>query len=178
MSGMRMAGPGMYPNRMSGPGMYPGVGMSGNGGQFQGGPSDAPSMSPRTEKTNISKIWKFCSKKKDFFQIILFFSVPFQHSPVPGNPTPPLTPNSSGSCVGLPFASPASEVGMAGPGGMLPCGPSGDHKPNFSATQSESRNSSKFHSGHYFTPFFQMKNVLRFPFAKESFYRLSGWNTT
>jgi hypothetical protein len=56
MPGMRMGGSGMYPNRMAGPGMYPGVGMSGgNGGQFQGGPSDAPSMSPRTEKTNISK---------------------------------------------------------------------------------------------------------------------------
>ena len=54
-----------------------------------------PSVSPRTgggggDKTNV---------------------MPFHHSPVPGNPTPPLTPNSSGGGgggVGVPFASPAS----------------------------------------------------------------------
>ena len=68
-----------------------------------GGQTDMPSVSPRNggggggggsgEKTNV---------------------MPFHHSPVPGNPTPPLTPNSSGGGggggggVGVPFASPAS----------------------------------------------------------------------
>ena len=56
--------------------------------------------------------------------MIFFFAVPFHHSPVPGNPTPPLTPNSSGSSsgsnagtgnnVGIPFASPASDFGSTG----------------------------------------------------------------
>ena len=65
-----------------------------------GGQTDMPSVSPRNgggggsgDKTNV---------------------MPFHHSPVPGNPTPPLTPNSSGGGggggggVGVPFASPAS----------------------------------------------------------------------
>ena len=38
--------------------------------------------------------------------------MPFQHSPVPGNPTPPLTPNGP---VGVPFASPASDMGNPSP---------------------------------------------------------------
>ena len=47
----------------------------------------------------------------------------FQHSPVPGNPTPPLTPNGPGGhCVSAPFASPQSEHG-----GSIP-----DSKQNFS----------------------------------------------
>ena len=35
----------------------------------------------------------------------------FQHSPVPGNPTPPLTPNAPSHCISAPFASPASSTG-------------------------------------------------------------------
>jgi hypothetical protein len=49
---------------------------------------------------------------------------PFQHSPVPGNPTPPLTPNGPGNCVSAPFASPQSEHGSSSSGS--------DSKPNFS----------------------------------------------
>ena len=54
--------------------------------------------------------------------------MPFHHSPVPGNPTPPLTPNSSGSStgsnagnsgVGLPFASPESDIGGVGMGSSV-----------------------------------------------------------
>ena len=47
--------------------------------------------------------------------------MPFHHSPVPGNPTPPLTPNSSGGGggVGVPFASPASsETAGSGSGSV------------------------------------------------------------
>jgi hypothetical protein len=60
MVGMRPGMPGMYPGRMNGQGMHPGMGMMGNGphGPFPPGsmgPSDGPSMSPRTDKTNISK---------------------------------------------------------------------------------------------------------------------------
>ena len=60
--------------------------------------------------------------------------LPFQHSPVPGNPTPPLTPNGgSASSVGLPFASPASDhLGSPmmldqkhGPAGNTPSKPPG-----------------------------------------------------
>ena len=61
---------------------------------------------------------------KCYFSVL----VPFHHSPVPGNPTPPLTPNSSGSSsgsnagnggVGIPFASPASDFGSAGMGSSM-----------------------------------------------------------
>ena len=65
----------------------------------------------------------------------LFLSVPFHHSPVPGNPTPPLTPNSSGSCVGLPFASPASDVVMGGGPNPMGCGPGIDSKSGLTASQ-------------------------------------------
>ena len=49
--------------------------------------------------------------------------VPFHHSPVPGNPTPPLTPNGPVGGVGVPFASPASDHGhspLAGDHGGRP----------------------------------------------------------
>ena len=54
----------------------------------------------------------------------------FQHSPVPGNPTPPLTPNASNNCISAPFASPVSDPGSTG----SPCSSSNsqDVKPNFS----------------------------------------------
>lgn len=63
--------------------------------------ADVPHVSPRNGNGNKTNI------------------MPFHHSPVPGNPTPPLTPNGSNgpnSCgVGLPFASPASDhSGMGG----------------------------------------------------------------
>jgi hypothetical protein len=54
MSGMRPGVPGMYPGRMNGQGMHPGMGMMGNA-TYPTGQSDTPSMSPRTDKTNISK---------------------------------------------------------------------------------------------------------------------------
>ena len=55
MAGMRPGVPGMYPGRMNGQGMHPGMpGMMGNANYPTGQP-DAPSMSPRTDKTNISK---------------------------------------------------------------------------------------------------------------------------
>jgi len=120
--GMR---PGMFPTRMpggpagmSGPGGMGGgpggpssqAGFGPNGGGGGGGyfqpnntpnQTDMPSGSPRTEKTNI---------------------LPFHHSPVPGNPTPPLTPNSSGGGVGVPFASPASSDAGPGSSGSSGCG--------------------------------------------------------
>lgn len=53
----------------------------------------------------------------------------FQHSPVPGNPTPPLTPNASNNCISAPFASPVSDPGSTG----SPCSNnSQDIKQNFS----------------------------------------------
>ena len=62
--------------------------------------------------------------------------VPFHHSPVPGNPTPPLTPNGPVGGVGVPFASPASDHGhspLAGDHGgrphpAAPVGPSSKHQ--------------------------------------------------
>jgi hypothetical protein len=57
MPGMRPGVPGMYPGRMGGQGMHPGMSMMGPGGQnFPPGTIDGPSMSPRTDKTNISKL--------------------------------------------------------------------------------------------------------------------------
>ena len=52
----------------------------------------------------------------------------FQHSPVPGNPTPPLTPNGPSNCISAPFASPSSEHGSSS--GLSSS--SQDTKPNFS----------------------------------------------
>ena len=55
--------------------------------------------------------------------------MPFHHSPVPGNPTPPLTPNGPVGGVGVPFASPASDHGhspLACGAGVGPGGPSMD----------------------------------------------------
>lgn len=88
------------------------------------GQTDLPAVSPRMDKT-ISKL--FC--KMEFSPKLVFRgclkatfqlcspTVPFNHSPVPGNPTPPLTPN--GPCVGVPFASPASS--NDGMGGSASC---------------------------------------------------------
>ena len=52
----------------------------------------------------------------------------FQHSPVPGNPTPPLTPNGPSNCISAPFASPVSDTGSGSPSSNT----SQDIKPNFS----------------------------------------------
>ena len=52
----------------------------------------------------------------------------FQHSPVPGNPTPPLTPNGPSNCISAPFASPVSDQGSGSPSSNT----SHDSKPNFS----------------------------------------------
>ena len=52
----------------------------------------------------------------------------FQHSPVPGNPTPPLTPNGPTNCISAPFASPVSDTGSGSPSSNT----SQDIKPNFS----------------------------------------------
>jgi hypothetical protein len=48
----------MYPGRMNGQGMHPSMMGQGPNGPFPPGSvgqSDGPSMSPRTDKTNISK---------------------------------------------------------------------------------------------------------------------------
>ncbi len=58
MPGMRPGVPGMYAGRMNGQGMHPGMMGQGPNGPFPPGSvgqSDGPSMSPRTDKTNISK---------------------------------------------------------------------------------------------------------------------------
>lgn len=59
-----------------------------------GNQTDIPNVSPRTNGPNNSNTNK---------TNIMSFQ---HHSPVPGNPTPPLTPNG----VGVPFASPASSI--------------------------------------------------------------------
>ena len=53
----------------------------------------------------------------------------FQHSPVPGNPTPPLTPNAPTNCISAPFASPVSDPGS---GGSPSSNTNQDIKPNLS----------------------------------------------
>ena len=51
---------------------------------------------------------------------------------VPGNPTPPLTPNNTtGHCVSAPFASPVSDPGSGAGASPNPAN-SQDTKPNFS----------------------------------------------
>ena len=67
--------------------------------------TDLPNVSPRNGSSSKSNL------------------VPFHHSPVPGNPTPPLTPNGPVGGVGVPFASPASDHGhspLAGDHGARP----------------------------------------------------------
>lgn len=95
-SGMRPTGPGSGSPYPGGPMGLPG----GPGGMFPLRPkTEVPTVSPRGG-SSIST---------------------FQHSPVPGNPTPPLTPNGGGGCISAPFASPQSEHGGSNP----------DTKPNF-----------------------------------------------
>ena len=75
---------GSFPPSMGGMqgggGLYPG-----GGGRSVGVKTEIPTVSPRGGGAGIST---------------------FQHSPVPGNPTPPLTPNGPGNCISAPFASP------------------------------------------------------------------------
>jgi len=86
--------------RPSGPGSgYPGpMGMQGSGMYPVRPKTEIPTVSPRGASIST-----------------------FQHSPVPGNPTPPLTPNGAGNCISAPFASPLSEHGST----------NSDTKPNF-----------------------------------------------
>ena len=83
--GLRPAGPGpaSAPFPPAGPGGGPG--MFPAGGRVK---TEVPSVSPRGGAGS------------------------FQHSPVPGNPTPPLTPNQN--CISAPFASPVSDRGAGG----------------------------------------------------------------
>ena len=117
-SGMAMNG--MRPSGSGGGGPYPpagggggpaGVGglrSPGSGGMFRP-KTEIPTVSPRGGGSGGGGPAATASS--------------FQHSPVPGNPTPPLTPNGPGGhCVSAPFASPSSEHG-----GSIP-----DSKQNFS----------------------------------------------
>ena len=113
--------PGMRPGGPGGSGGHPSGGAPGPGypspGSFpspvRGVKAEVASVSPRG--TAISS---------------------FQHSPVPGNPTPPLTPNGPGNCISAPFASPSSDHGST----SNPTSTNQDTKPNFSLA-------SKFSSG-------------------------------
>lgn len=105
---MSSMSPGIRPSGPPGPFPPSGAMHCGPGGLFPGRggavvKTEVPSVSPRG--ANMSS---------------------FQHSPVPGNPTPPLTPNGPG-CISAPFASPSSDAGSgsSGSGGN-------DVKPNFS----------------------------------------------
>ena len=69
MPGMRPGVPGMYPGRMNGQGMHPGMMGQGPNGPFPPGSvgqSDGPSMSPRTDKTNISKFAILIDRRKTY----------------------------------------------------------------------------------------------------------------
>ena len=66
--------------------------------------TELPNVSPRNNN-NVNGNSSSSSANKSNM-------VPFNHhSPVPGNPTPPLTPNGPVGGVGVPFASPASDHG-------------------------------------------------------------------
>ena len=103
---------GMYPSnnrpKTELPSVSPrGVGGSAAGGGLTGsGPSSGPTPGGPGGTAGISS---------------------FQHSPVPGNPTPPLTPNGPSNCLTAPFASPVSEHGST----------SSDTKPNYSLAAKE-----------------------------------------
>merc|ERR1719193_293209 len=74
----------------------------------------------------------------------------FQHSPVPGNPTPPLTPNGPGNCISAPFASPSSDNGSAS---NHSSSSSQDTKPNFSLAKEELRLTFPVRDGILLPPF-------------------------
>ena len=89
--------------------------------------TELPNVSPRNNNNNNNNGSSSSSSKSNM--------VPFHHSPVPGNPTPPLTPNGPVGGVGVPFASPASDHGhspLAGDHGGRPhpvgLGPSSKHQ--------------------------------------------------
>ena len=81
--------------------------------------TELPNVSPRNNN-NVNGNSSSSSANKSNM-------VPFNHhSPVPGNPTPPLTPNGPVGGVGVPFASPASDHGhspLAGDHGSRNLGP-------------------------------------------------------
>ena len=87
-------GPGMVSMGGSSPGMFPSSGP----GQRQSIKTEVPNMSPRGPGGQ---------QTPSGAQVISSF----QHSPVPGNPTPPLTPNAPSHCISAPFASPSSSTG-------------------------------------------------------------------
>ena len=111
--GLRPSGPPGAGHSSAGPGgPFPPSGQ----GMMSGGPNgifpgrvktEVPTVSPRGGGAGMSS---------------------FQHSPVPGNPTPPLTPNGPQNCISAPFASPVSDRGSGG----SPSSSSQDTKPNFS----------------------------------------------
>ena len=80
--------------------------------------TELPNVSPRNNN-NVNGNSSSSANKSNM--------VPFNHhSPVPGNPTPPLTPNGPVGGVGVPFASPASDHGhspLAGDHGSRNLGP-------------------------------------------------------
>jgi hypothetical protein len=105
-------------------GQYPGGPMqaAGGGGGGGGPPGMFPGRGPKAEIPTVSPRGGGAANTTAATTSGLS---PFQHSPVPGNPTPPLTPNGpGGNCVSAPFASPQSEHGSTGSGP--------DSKPNFS----------------------------------------------
>ena len=91
---------------------------SGPAGHSLGLPGSSPGIFPARVKTEVPNMSPRAGTGSSF-----------QHSPVPGNPTPPLTPNASNNCISAPFASPVSDPGSTG----SPCSNnSQDIKQNFS----------------------------------------------
>ena len=126
--GSQFPGPGMVSMGGSSPGMFPGSGP----GQRQI-KTEVPNMSPRGPGGQTQSGAQVISS--------------FQHSPVPGNPTPPLTPNAPSHCISAPFASPSSSTGSPSQQDIKP-DIKPDVKPNLSIA---SKYSDKFNFLQYFS---------------------------
>ena len=124
---MRSGGHSGPPAGPGGHGPYPGSGGGGGGGNpgpgmvNMGGTS--PGMFPGRIKTEVPNM----SPRGGGGPGVGSGISSFQHSPVPGNPTPPLTPNGPTNCISAPFASPTSDQGSSSPASNT----SQDIKPNF-----------------------------------------------
>merc|ERR1711892_161853 len=116
------AGPSMVGGAPPGLSSFPGP-----GGRIK---TEVPTVSPRGGTSSLSN---------------------FQHSPVPGNPTPPLTPNGPGNCISAPFASPVSDHGISSNSNNS--NQSQDTKPNFNLAKEELRLTFPVQDGILLPPF-------------------------
>ena len=126
-----------------GPGaQFPGPGMVSMGGSS---PGLFPSSGPRQMKTEVASMSPRGPGSQT--QSGTQGNSSFQHSPVPGNPTPPLTPNAPSHCISAPFASPSSSTGSPSQQDIKP-DIKPDVKPNLSIA---SKYSDKFNFLQYFS---------------------------